>query len=98
MEVPSIKGKTVLEVLQAVAIVETDPVDQYVFVTAIDGVKGKRGEMAWYYTVDDKTLGELAYSKVLNGTERVKWSYKKDVCSRKVDGNPSPAKEGGDQG
>ncbi len=92
-EVSSVKGKTVLEVLQTVATVETHPVGQYVFVTSIDGVKGKRGEMAWYYTVDDKTPAELAYSKVLDGTERVKWAYKKDVCSWKVDGKPNLQKK-----
>jgi len=97
-DVPAVKGKTALEVLQTVATVETQPVGQNVIVTSIDGVKGKRGEMAWYYTVDDKAPGELAYSKVLNGTEHVKWSYKKDVCSWKVDGKPNPAKEGGGQG
>ena len=92
-EVSSVKGKTVLEVLQTVAIVETHPVGMYVFVTSIDGVEGKRGETAWYYTVDDKSPGELAYSKVLNGRERVKWVYKKDVCSWKIDGKPNLPKE-----
>ncbi|MFH1288154.1 MAG: DUF4430 domain-containing protein [bacterium] len=85
-EVSSTEGKTVLEVLQTVATVETHPVDQYVFVTSIDGVSGKRGETAWYYKVDDKLADELAYSKILSGTERVKWIYKKDECSWKVDG------------
>jgi hypothetical protein len=96
VEVSSTKGKTALEILQTVATVETHPVGKYVFVTSIDGVEGKRGETAWYYTVDDKSPGELAYTKVLNGTERIKWTYKKDVCSRKVDGKPNPPK-GGDQ-
>lgn len=87
VEVPLVKGKTVLELLQTIADVKTHPVDQYVFVTSIDGVEGKRGEMAWYYTVDDESPGKLAYSKVIDGTERViKWAYKKDVCSWKVDG------------
>jgi hypothetical protein len=96
-EVPSMKGKTVLEVLQTVATVETHPVGQYVFVTSIDGVAGKRGEMAWYYTIDDKSPEELAYSKVLDGTEHVKWTYKKDVCSWRVDGKLNPPDKGGDQ-
>jgi len=94
-EVSSVKGKTVLEVLQTVAMVETNPVGQYVFVTSIDGVKSERGETAWYYTVDEKDPGELAYSKVLNGTERVKWAYKKDFCSWGADGKPNLTKEGG---
>ncbi|MGV8058806.1 MAG: DUF4430 domain-containing protein [Smithellaceae bacterium] len=97
VEIPSVKGKTVLEVLQTVATVETHPVGQYVFVTSIDGVAGKRGEMAWYYTIDDKSPRELAYSKVLHDGQRVKWTYKKDVCSRKVDGKLNPPKKGGEE-
>jgi hypothetical protein len=97
VEVSSTKGKTALEILQTVATVETHPVGKYVFVTSIDGVAGKRGETAWYYTVDGDSPGELAYSKALNGTERIKWTYKKDVCSWKVDNKPNPLKEGGDQ-
>lgn len=93
VKVPWVEDRTALELLQAVAEVKTHPVGQYVFVTAIDGVEGKRGEMAWYYTVDDKSPGKLAYSKVLDGTERViKWTYKKDVCSWKVDGRPNPTR------
>lgn len=95
--VSSMGGKTVLEALQTVARVETSPVDQYVFVTAIDGVVGKRGENAWYYTVDSNLPRELAFTKILEGNERVKWIYKKDVCSFKVDGNSySPNKGGGE--
>lgn len=97
VEVPQVKGKTALEVLQTVAVVETHPVGQYVFVTSIDGIAGKRGEMAWYYTVDGKSSGELAYSKVVDGAQRMKWTYKKDVCSWKVDGKRNPQKEGGKQ-
>ena len=97
MEVASVKGKTVLEVLQTVAAVATHPVGKYVFVTSIDGVEGKRGETAWYYTVDDKSSEELAYTKVLNGTERIKWTYKKDVCSGKIDGKAHPSEKGGEK-
>jgi predicted nuclease with RNAse H fold len=96
-EVLSMKGKTVLEVLQAAAVVETHPVGQYVFVTSIDGVAGKRGETAWYYTIDGNSAKELAFSKTLKGNERVKWIYKKDVCSWKVDDNLTPPDKGGDQ-
>jgi hypothetical protein len=96
VDAPWVKNRTVLEVLQAVATVKTHPVGQYVFVAAIDGIEGKRGEMAWYYTLDGKSADELAYSKVLNGTERIRWVYKKDVCSWKVDGKPNSLKEGGD--
>lgn len=79
-------GQTVLGVLQTVATVETHPVDQYVFVTAIDGIQGKRGEMAWYYTVDGSNADKLAAVKVVaEQTEQITWTYRKDVCSCKVD-------------
>lgn len=79
-------GETVLGLLQTVATVETHPVDQYVFVTAIDGVQGKRGEMAWYYTIDGNKADKLAAAKVVaDNTERITWTYQKDVCSCTVD-------------
>ncbi len=79
-------GQTVLGVLQTVAMVETHPVDQYVFVTAIDGIQGKRGEMAWYYTIDGNKADKLAAAKVVaDNTEQIRWSYQKDVCSCTVD-------------
>jgi len=94
LRIPLVKGKTVLETLQTVAVVETQPVGRYVFVTAIDGVQGKRGEMAWYYTIDGKGAGELAYTKVLEGTEgTMQWVYTKDVCSWTVDGKLCPPKK-----
>lgn len=96
VEVPWVKNKTVLEALQTVATVETEPVGEYVFVISIDGVKGKRGEMAWYYTVDGKKADELAYSKVLDQAQRIRWVYKKDVCSVKADGKQDFIKEGGE--
>jgi len=57
-------------------------------------VAGERGKTAWYYTIDGKSPKELAYSKILNDAQRVKWSYKKDVCSWRVDGTPAPEEEG----
>lgn len=89
------QGKTVLEVLQSVAVVETHPVGKYVFVTAIDGIHGKRGDMAWYYLVDGQSPGELAWTKKAEGLTSVKWIYQKDVCSPKVDGPSTLKKEGG---
>lgn len=87
VEVPRIKSRTALEVLQAVAEVKTHPVGQYVFVISIDGVDGKRGEMAWYYTIDGESADKLAYSNILDDNAgRIRWVYKKDVCSAKVDG------------
>ena len=86
VKTPWVKGKTVLEALQAVAEVKTHPVGQYVFVVSIDGVEGKRGEMAWYYTVDGKSADKLAFSNDLDiNVRHVKWVYKKDACSGKVD-------------
>ena len=90
------KDRTILEVLQTVATVETHPVGQYVFVISIDGVKGKRGETAWYYTVDGKSAGKLAYSNVLNDAGHIKWVYKKDICSWRVDRKPNLL-EGGEK-
>ncbi|UCB57241.1 MAG: DUF4430 domain-containing protein [Candidatus Omnitrophota bacterium] len=85
IEAPLAKDRTILEVLQSVATVETHPVGKYVMVTSIDGVKGKRGEMAWYYTIDGKSADKIAYSKVADSAKHIKWVYKKDVCSPKVD-------------
>lgn len=85
IEVPLVKASTVLELLQAVAEVKTHPVGRYVMVVSIDGIEGKRGQMAWYYTVDGKSPGKVANSNVLNGAHHIKWEYKKDVCSSKVD-------------
>ncbi len=85
IEVPFVKDRTVLEVLQTVAEVETHPVGEYVIVTAIDGVQGKRGQMAWYYKVDGKSPSKTAYSNVANDARRISWVYQEDVCSWKVD-------------
>lgn len=85
IEIPQVKDRTVLEALQSVATVQTHPVGEYVMVTSIDGVEGKRGEMAWYYMIDGKSADKIAYSKVADGAKHIKWVYKKDVCSPKVD-------------
>ncbi|UCD15062.1 MAG: DUF4430 domain-containing protein [Candidatus Omnitrophota bacterium] len=93
VEIPWIEGRTVLEMLQTVAEVETHPVGEYVMVTSIDGIKGKRGEMAWYYKVNGKSADKIAYSKIANGSEHIQWVYKEDVCSLKVD-SKNMAKKG----
>ncbi|MFH2137359.1 MAG: DUF4430 domain-containing protein [Candidatus Omnitrophota bacterium] len=86
VEVPRVKDRTVLEILQTVARVETHPVGEHVFVTGIDGVNGKRGDMAWYYTVNGKSADCLAYSKPVDDSiNYIGWEFKKDVCSEKVD-------------
>ena len=79
------EGITALEALQSVAQVETHQVDNYIFVTSIDGVKGRRGGMAWYYEINGKRADRLAYERVLNKDESTRWIYTKDVCSPKVD-------------
>ena len=84
VEVSRDKDRTVLEILQTIAVVETHPVGQYAIVTSIDDVKGERGKMAWYYTVDGQSVDKIAYSKMVDGIKHVKWTYKKDVCSKKV--------------
>jgi hypothetical protein len=79
------EGVTALEVLQSVAQVETHQVGEYVFVTSIDGVKGIRGDKAWYYEINGRHADKLAFVRVLNKNESTRWIYKKDVCSPKVD-------------
>ncbi|MBC8550452.1 MAG: DUF4430 domain-containing protein [Candidatus Brocadiales bacterium] len=79
------EGVTALEALQSVAEVETHQVGEYVFVTSIDGIKGKRGDKAWYYEINGKHADKLAFARVLNRNENTRWIYKKDVCSPKVD-------------
>jgi hypothetical protein len=86
IEVNIPKDRTVLQLLQTIADVKTHPVENFVFVTAIDGIEGKRGEMAWYYEIDDQPAKELAFTNKLSNIEKkIKWIYKTDVCSRKVD-------------
>ncbi len=79
------EGVTALEVLQSIAQVETHLVGKHVVVTSIDGVIGKRGDMAWYYEINGKRADKLAFARVLNKNESTRWIYKKDVCSPKVD-------------
>ena len=79
------EGVTALEVLESIAQVETHQVKDYIFVTSIDGVKGKRGDKAWYYEINGKRADKLAFRRVLNKNESTRWIYAQDVCSRKVD-------------
>lgn len=83
VEIPWVKGKTILEMLQTIAAVETHPVGQYVMVTAIDSIKGERGKMAWYYTINGKSADKIAYSKIISPADHIQWVYKEDVCSLK---------------
>lgn len=79
------EGITALEALRSVAQVETHKVDNYIFVTSIDGVKGKRGDKAWYYEINGKRADKLAYERVLHKDDSTKWIYTQDACSPKVD-------------
>ncbi|GAT63972.1 DUF4430 domain-containing protein [Paludibacter jiangxiensis] len=81
-------GIAVLGALQEAAETETHPVGSYVFVTAIDQVKGERGKMAWYYRINGKAPKKLALYQMLKPGDTVSWRYVEDVCSWKVD-NPS---------
>ncbi len=79
------KAMTALEALQHAAIVKTHPVSKYVFVLAINGVEGVRGEMAWYYTVNGEKP-KLAINQKVKVGDTIRWRYVKDVCSETVDG------------
>lgn len=86
-KVQSIKMKenvTALEALQYVAEVHTHPAGKYVFVDAIDGVRGVREKKGWYYKINGKSADKLAIHKRLSDGDHVTWIYKKDVCSQKV--------------
>jgi hypothetical protein len=84
-------GIAVLGALQEAVETETHPVGSYVFVTAIDQVKGERGKMAWYYRINGKAPKKLALYQMLKPGDTVSWRYVEDVCSWKVD-NPSKGK------
>jgi hypothetical protein len=81
---PLIKGQTVLALLEAVAEVETYTVEPYILVTSIDGVKGTRGEMAWYYKIDGAYADQLASTKTLEGEAYIEWIYQTDTCSDSI--------------
>ena len=86
IDVPWESGMTVLDALMHAANVSTHPVDNYVFVVAIDSVEGKRGVMAWYYEVNGKHPKELAITHKVKAGDTITWLYTKDVCSATVDG------------
>lgn len=75
------QGITVLEALQSVAKIETKQSGEFIFVNSIDGVEGQRGDMAWYYDINGKRAASLAYKRILNEGDRMRWEYTKDVCS-----------------
>jgi hypothetical protein len=85
VKVASFSGIAVLGALQEAAETETHPVGSYVFVTAIDQVKGERGKMAWYYRINGQAPKKLALYQTLKPGDTVSWRYVEDVCSWKVD-------------
>ncbi|MFY9151018.1 MAG: DUF4430 domain-containing protein [Prolixibacteraceae bacterium] len=77
---------TALEALQKVADVKTHPIKNYVFVIEIDDVLAKRGDMAWYYSINGTLPRKLAIQQPVLPGDTIRWRYVKDVCSGKVDG------------
>lgn len=80
------KGMTALEALQRAAQVKTHPVGAFVFVTSINQLEAKRGDMAWYYKINGKSPSQLAIRQTVKPGDTITWRYVKDVCSCKVDG------------
>lgn len=76
---------TAIEALLYAATVQTHPVNDYVFVDAINGVKNIKGKNAWYFTVNNKPAKTLAINCNLANGDVVKWIYKKEVCSKNID-------------
>ena len=76
---------TALEALQYANVVETHPVGKYVFVTAIDSVRGVRGKNVWYYKINGESSKKLAINTIVNSGDTITWIYVTDVCSHKVD-------------
>ncbi|NUO08952.1 MAG: DUF4430 domain-containing protein [Candidatus Brocadia sp.] len=82
------QGVTALEALQSVATVETRKVGEFLLVVSIDGVEGKRGDMAWYYDLNGKHATSVANKYILHEGDHMKWEYTKDVCTPKVTEEP----------
>lgn len=76
---------TAMTALQSVADVASHPVKTYIFVNTINGIKTERGAKAWYYEVNGKSTGKIAFRYALNPGDTITWMYKKDVCSGTVD-------------
>lgn len=85
VEVEYRKGMTALVALMQAADVKTHPVGRWVFVTAVGGQEGVRGDMAWYYTLNGEKPKQVAVNQPLKAGDVVAWRYVKDVCSCTVD-------------
>lgn len=77
------EGLSALEALQFVAEVKTHPLGQYVFVDAIDGVKGEPNKSVWYYKINGEPAKKIAINQPLESGDKITWIYKQDVCSIK---------------
>lgn len=75
------QGITALEVLQSVAKIETQIIDEHLLVTSIDGVEGQIGAKVWYYNINGKRATFFANKCILNEDDYMRWTYTKDVCS-----------------
>lgn len=84
VKIKSVHKLTALEALQYAAEVHTHPKGDYVFVSSVDGVKGERGKKVWYYEINGESPGKLAIKNELSKGDEVRWIYKKDVCSQKI--------------
>lgn len=76
---------TALEALQYAVRIETHPVSKYVFVSCIEDVCNIRGKKAWYYQVNGQSVKTLAINYKLQDKDTLRFIYKTDVCSAKVD-------------
>ena len=79
------EGMTAMTALQSGADVASHPIKTYIFVNTINGVKTERGAKAWYYEVNGKSTGRIAFRYTVNPSDTITWIYKKDVCSNTVD-------------
>ena len=79
------EGMTALTALQSVATVETQSFQNHIIVIAINNIRAERGEMAWYYTVNNEIAKELPARNRINAGDAVRWMFIEDVCSRTID-------------
>ena len=84
-EIPFKNGLTAMEALMYVAEIQTHPVNEFVFVDAINKVQNIKGMNAWYFTINDVPSKTLAINCNLADGDMVKWIYKKDVCSKTIE-------------
>lgn len=76
------EGMTALTALQYCASIETKPVNEYVFVSDIEGVKNIPTVKAWYYEINGQKPLLLAFRQPIKDGDKIKWIYREDVCSK----------------